>query len=334
MEERETESRKGSWAQLTGFLAVGFSPRPSPPQACGGEGVGTARVHIKSALRLLSLHWAVFAVIGIASAQPNNSEFPFKVPYELGKAEFAPGDNITITSLRGTRDVVTTNETYCVEGSYTLASKGKAFLGFYATVANSGPTPTDPRQQVNITKGSGTFRLIKPMREMGYVHVSFYDLYDGNGFGGVYFGQGEWVLQNSFDHPKSLKHQALFDYLGNPVEPPSGLDPAYTKSGLSKTVVLAALNAGITLKKIDFDDSEFPCLVGVITEAGDFKKLEASIKQLTGEFDGWVGNATCQAFSIVPSREFPANLGQRIGRRLGVREEMLYDRLRSGDLSH
>ncbi len=317
-----------------GGSSVKMCPRPSPQseqtgdaplavlQACGGEGVGTARAGVKSALRLLNLHWAVFVVIGIASAQPSAGEFPFKVPYEIGTSEFAPGDSITITSLRGTRDVVTTNETYCVEGNYTLASRDKAQLGFHATAANSGPTPTDPRQQVNITKGSGTFRLIKPMRELGYLHVSFYDLSDGNGFGGVYFGQGQWVLQNSFNHPKSLKHQALFDYLGNPVEPPSGLDPAYTKSGLSNTVVLAAQNAGITLKKIEFDDSEFPCLVGVISQPGDFKKLEESIKQLTGEFGGLVGNSRCHAFSIVPSREYPTTAGQRIGRRLGVREEM------------
>jgi hypothetical protein len=211
-----------------------------------------------------------------------------------------------------------------VEGTYSLSSHDKAHFAFYATVPNSGPTPDDPLQWTNITKGLGTFRLIKRFNEQGYLHVSFYD---GNSFGGVYFGQGEWVLRNSFSRPNNQKRQAVFDYLGNPVSPPAGLDPAYTKAGLSKTINLAARNAGVTLKKIEIDDSEFPCLVGVISEAGDFEKLEAQIRKLTGEFSGSVGSPDCHAFSIVPWRAFPADTAQRIGRRLGVREQMLYDKL-------
>ena len=274
----------------------------------------------KCALFLAAVCVQVVTVVG----QPPASEFPYKVPFEIGTTEFAPGDNITITSLRGTRDVITTNESFCVEGTYSLTSHEKARLAFYATVPNSGPTPDDPRQWVEITKGSGTFRLIKRVNDLGYLHVSFYD---GNNFGGLYFGQGEWVLWNGFNHPNNQKPQALFQYLGTPVAPPSNLDTAYTKAGLSNTINLAARDAGITLKKIEIDDSEFPCLVGVISEPGDFKKLEAQIKKLTGEFSGSVGNSKCHAFNIVPSRAFPIDTAQRISRRLGVREEMLYDKL-------
>jgi hypothetical protein len=280
---------------------------------------------MKRAFRLLTLLAALFVRVPTVAAQPAAADFHYPVPYELGTVQFAPGDNITITALRGTRDVITTNETFCVEGTYTLSSRDKAELGFYATVANSGPTPNDPRQEAYITKGSGTFRLIKKVHEQGYLHVSFYD---GNSFGGVYFGQGEWVLRNSFSHPNIQKpNQALFEYLGNPVAPPSDLDPAYTKSGLSNTINLAAQNAGVTLKKIEMDDSEFPCLIGVVSETGDFDKLEAQIRKLTGEFNGSVGSPDCHAFSIVPWRAFPAYAAQRIGRRLGVREQMLYDKL-------
>ncbi|HEY3852795.1 MAG TPA: hypothetical protein VGO67_00215 [Verrucomicrobiae bacterium] len=278
-------------------------------------------------VQILTVATSLFVPVAIVNAQSNASDFPYVVPYEVGTSEFAHGDNITITSFRGTRDVVTTNETYCVDGTYTLASNDKATLAFYATVPNSGPIPTDPRQEIQITKGSGKFHLIKPMNELGYLHVSFYD---GVGsFGEVYFGQGDWVLQNAFSHPNNLKRQALFDYLGNPVSPPAGLDAAYTKSGLSNTVALAAQNAGINLKRIEFDDSEFPCLVGVVANAGDFGKLETRIKELTGEFSGSVGNSKCHAFNIVPSREFPSAVAERIDRRLGVREEMLYDKLRA-----
>ena len=280
---------------------------------------------MKSTFQILTLLAALFARVATVAAQPGQSEFPYQVPYELGTAKFAPGDNITITAVRGTRDVITTNETYCVEGTYTLSSKDKAQLGFYETVANSGPTPVDPRQVADITRGSGTFRLIQTTHELGYLHVSFYD---GNGFGGVYFGQGEWVLKKRFGRGNARKsNQPLFEYLGNPVVPPDNLDPAYARSGLSNTISLAAQNAGVTLKKIEMDDSEFPCLIGVVTETGDFDKLEAQIKKLIGEFDGSVGNSTCHAFNIVPWRAFPADAAQRIGRRLGVREEMLYDKL-------
>jgi hypothetical protein len=279
---------------------------------------------MKCAFQELTLLAAVSVSIGTALAEPAPSEFPFQVPFEIGTTEFAAGDNITITALHGTRDIITTNEYYCVEGNYSLVSHDKASLAFYATVPNSGPTPDDPLQSTNIPEGSGTFRLIKRVNDLGYLHVSFYD---GSNFGGVYFGQGEWVLWNSFNHLNNQKRQALFDYLGNPVAPPANLDPAYTKSGLSNTINLAAQNAGITLKKIEIDDSEFPCLIGVISEAGDFDKLETQIKKLMGEFSGSVGNSHCHAFNIVPWRAFPADTAQRIGRRLGVREEMLYDKL-------
>ncbi len=125
-----------------------------------------------------------------------------------------PATTATITSLRGTRDVVMTNETYCVEGTYTLHSHEKALLGFFATVPNSGPTPTDPREVSEITNGTGTFRLIKTVHDLGYLHVSFYE---GDSFGGVYFGQGEWILREKVDHSINQETQPLFKYLGNPV---------------------------------------------------------------------------------------------------------------------
>ena len=241
------------------------------------------------------------------SAEPATSEFPFKVSYEFGKSEFAPGDCITITSLLVRRDAVTTNETYCVEGNYTLASKDKAFLGFFATVPNSGPLPADPREQANITKGSGTFRLIKPMSEMGYLHVSFYDLSDGNGFGGVYFGQGEWVLQKIFDHPNNLKRQALFDYLGNPVEPPSGLDPAYTKSGLSNTVVLAAAQkcGNYTERKLILMIQEIPMPGGRHFRAGRFQETGGEPQTIDRRVRRFGGQLEAQCFLHCPIARIP-----------------------------
>src|SRR5664279_4100042 len=67
-------------------------------------------------------------------------------------------------------------------------------------------------------------------------------------------------------------NKVLYEYLGDPVAPPADMDAAYTKEGLIKAVQTAAGNAGITLKRIEIDDSEYPFLVGVICKEGDYSK--------------------------------------------------------------
>ncbi len=57
------------------------------------------------------------------------------VPFELGTAEFSPGDSITIQRVTGTSPTIRTGETYCVEGTYTLASRDKADLALFATTS-------------------------------------------------------------------------------------------------------------------------------------------------------------------------------------------------------
>jgi len=106
---------------------------------------------------------AVFLTVdhqALAAPATNDSpaDFPYTVPFELGDAQFAPGDSITITELRGTKETIAPNESYCVAGTYILSSQDEASLAFYSTVPNSGPTRDDPRQKVRITKGAGTYR--------------------------------------------------------------------------------------------------------------------------------------------------------------------------------
>jgi hypothetical protein len=297
------------------------------------------------------------AALNAQSADPQTSDgatdFPYVVPFELGNTAFASGDNITITSLRGTRDVVTTNEVYCVEGTYTLASHSEANLCFFATVPNSGPSSVDPRQTVRITNGFGTFKLIKTMSENGYLHVTFYSVSDGNNFGGVYFGEGDWVLR---DKPQNLTdviggssesatasaatnsgvpqasaaaNQAIYAYLGDPVPAPANIDPAYTKEGLTQAVDLAAGNAGVTLKQLVIDDSEFPFVVGVQTSQGGLDKLVEQFRKLATpyEYGGSVSGRDCGAFNLVPYSAYPRPDAERIGHRLTVRYEVVYDRL-------
>ncbi len=295
--------------------------------------------------RVLAILFVITTSCVLASS---SGDLPYAVKYELGDQEFAPGDNITIQQVRGTSGTIATGGTYSVEGTYVLSSRDEADLGFYATsISNSGPTPVDENQHVRIKKGAGLFRMVKTMNEDGYLHVSFYS---GDAFGGVYFGQGKWVLRNkgwnylehsgnsgSAEKPASLSgpNQALLEYLGNPVEPPTNLDARYTKEGLINAIQLAARNAGITVKKVVIEDSEYPFLVGVICGGSDSVKLKDQIKKLDGyAYSGSIGNDinsdgsdTCNAFSIIPSRAYPSGTSQRIYHRAWLRQQVFYDKL-------
>jgi hypothetical protein len=284
---------------------------------------------------------ACSVLAGKAATNDATAELPYQVHYELGDREFAPGDNITLLEVRGTSDTIRVGQTYSVTGVYTLSSRDEAELSFFATTSNPAPTPVDPKQTVRIKKGTGSFRLVKTMAEDGYLHVTFYA---GSGFGGVYFGQGDRVLRNkqfSFGDNASRSagvpveapiavagpNQVLFEYLGNAVEPPANLDSAYTREGLINAVRAAGQSAGVSLKKIEIDDSEFPFLVGLVCEEEDFPKLKAQLKKMDGyEFSGSVGSHTQYAINIVPWRVFPAESSQRISHRLTLRQQVFFDR--------
>jgi len=278
------------------------------------------------------------ALASLASAAPVTSnsptDFPYAVPFELGFTQFAPGDSITITELRGTSETVAPNESYCVIGTYTLSSCDEAKLAFFATTPNSGPTPIDPRQMTHITKGSGSFCLSKTMEANGYLHLSFYPAGSGSDFGGVYFGQGDWVRRKGWSHadrPASTAgpNQVIFDFLGEPVPPPPALDPAYSREGLLQAVQLAAQRAGLSSpKSVEIDDSEFPFLVGVVCGEGDLDKLKEQLRKMKPyEYPGSISSSTCAVFNITPWQAFPPASVQRINRRLGVREQILFDRI-------
>ena len=278
------------------------------------------------------------------------AEFPSVVPFEVGEGEFLPGDSITIQGVRGTSPTIRTGETYYVEGTYTLASKERADLALFATTVSKGATPTDPSQIMRIEKGTGTFHLVKTMREEGYLHVSFYPVPAGNCFGGMYFGQAKWVLHhkgwsyldshsrgqdylgtgNTTGGPVSLSgpNQALLEFLGDPVEPPADMNAAYSKDGLIKAIQTAARKAGMSVKRVEVDDSEFPFLVGVICREGDYPKLKDQLRKLDGyEFNGGISSPTHCAMNLVPYRVFPRAVSQRISHRTGLREQVLFDKL-------
>jgi len=287
-----------------------------------------------------------------ASARTNETttQFPVVLPFELGEAEFSPGDSITIQRVTGTSATLRTGEVYCVEGTYTLASRDEAQLSVSATTVRNVSTPVEPTQIMRVGKGSGTFRLVKTMWEEGYLHVSFSVWPHGSTFGGVYFGQGKWVLHHkgwsylnqqtrSPDSTTTVAatggavslagpNRALLQYLGEPVEPPADLDAAYSKEGLIKAVQTAARNAGISLKRVEIDDSEFPFLVGVICKDGDYAQLTEQFGKMSPyEYGGSVGSHTHNALNLVPWRAFPQQASERISHRLGVRMQVFQAKL-------
>jgi hypothetical protein len=303
-----------------------------------------------SRIKLLSGLAAACAALPLlaGTTTPGNppQDFPRAVPYELGDSEFAPGDSITIQELRGTTDDIRPGGTYCVTGTYTLHSQDEADLSFFATTTNKTPAPIDAQQTVRVMKGTGSFRLIKQVTDEGYLHLTFYSRATGQGFGGVYFGQGPWVLRHKQwsyrdaasrpEKPDAREpvsatgpNQVLFEYLGNPVAPPANLDAAYTKEGLTHAMQAAAQNAGISLVKLEIDDSEFPFLVGVVfTTTGDRQKLNEQIGKMAAyNYTGGVGGENSRTMNLVPSSAFPEEGRQRIYHRMMLREEIFYDRI-------
>lgn len=307
---------------------------------------------MKSNLKLLaflvvSSSAAVRLLAATTASNELKQDFQQVVQFELGESEFAPGDNITIAGLHGTTEQIRRGGTYCLTGTYTLNSQDEADLSFFATTTNKILIPVEPEQTIHVVKGAGSFRLIKKMTEEGYLHVSFYSRSTGQGFGGVYFGQGQWVLRDkhfSYTNPRaqmedhSASHEevsftgpnkVLFDYLGNPVPPPSSMDPAYTKEGLTSAMQTAAQSAGISLVALEIDDSEFPFLVGVVfADSGDKEKLKEQIGKVAAyAFSGGVGGDISYAMNLVPYKAFPRDSGQRIYRRMMLREAVLYDKI-------
>jgi uncharacterized membrane protein (UPF0127 family) len=266
--------------------------------------------------------------------------------FYIGQTNFPRGDSIEITSVdRSAARLV-------VKGHYNLVSTGQADLDLYITTKTAISVPTSPDQQKRISKGGGDFTLTHYSPVPGWPHVTMYSVPDGRPFAGVYFGnQAEAAEESKFNlrdyntsagdnsslSSASGPNKALFEYLGDPVLPSANMDERYTATVLTGTVLLAAQNAGITVKNVAVDDSEFPFLVGVICAGSDFGKLKAALKIMPGyEYGGGVGDDsradgsdTCNVFNIVPYHAFPPGAADRIYHRLMLREAVFYNQISS-----
>jgi hypothetical protein len=125
-------------------------------------------------------------------------------------------------------------------------------------------------------------------------------------------------------------NKAIYEYLGAPVAPPASMDAAYSKEGLTSAMQTAANAAGISLTKLEIDDSEFPFLVGVICASQqDMEKLKEQIRKLPAyNYTGGVGGGrtASYAMNLIPNTVYPADARQRIEHRLRLREEIFYEK--------
>ena len=126
--------------------------------------------------------------------------------------------------------------------------------------------------------------------------------------------------------------EPLVTYLGDPVAPPPNLDPAYGKDGLLNAIQQAAAAAGITLKKLETETSEFPFLAGVIcADDAELEKLKDQLKKMGPyEYTGGVSGHGVYSFSLIPYRAYPPGTAQVIGRRATLRRQMFFDQLNTG----
>jgi len=130
-----------------------------------------------------------------------------------------------------------------------------------------------------------------------------------------------------------IRNQAMLDFLGNPVPPPSSLDGAYTKEGLINAVQTAAQSANISLKHVEVDDSEFPFVIGVVADKdGDLELLQNMIKGMDKyEYPGSISSHTTMVMNITPRSIYPRVIGGGIDNRLALRQNMLYNKIQNSN---
>jgi hypothetical protein len=122
---------------------------------------------------------------------------------------------------------------------------------------------------------------------------------------------------------------ALASYLGEAVPPPADIDFAYSKEGLLNSIQQAAQLAGVSLKKLEIETSEFPFLAGVVCESdADFEKLKAQFKNMPNyEWGASVSSRGECAFNITPLQSFSSEERRRIVRRTLLRTGLFKDQL-------
>ncbi len=95
-------------------------------------------------------------------AQADDAAFPFAVNAAEGPGVFRSGDQIAITSVRGTSAQFTAGNTYEIHGKYRLLSNPQATLSADVVAPNGNAPTLTAQQSINLNQGSGDFTLVLP----------------------------------------------------------------------------------------------------------------------------------------------------------------------------
>jgi hypothetical protein len=125
----------------------------------------------------------------------SDADMTHAITLDVGDSQFFGDDSITITSIRSTDEHLKVGSSLAVKGHYKLHTHDKAWLLFSITSNKpTGHTWTPEGGDVELTAGEGDFELRRNLWVEGKPHLTFYAA-DGHPFGGIYFGEGEWLLK-------------------------------------------------------------------------------------------------------------------------------------------
>jgi hypothetical protein len=122
---------------------------------------------------------------------------------------------------------------------------------------------------------------------------------------------------------------SIMAYLGEPVPPPTELNPKYTADGLVAACKAVCAKVGLELHSLTVDDTEFPFLVyGVIRGTHDFQAMSGALRAQPGyTYGGSVvgrkNGMTYFSLNMMPPDQYPRAQREAIQRRLMIRLQML-----------
>jgi len=126
----------------------------------------------------------------------------------LGPKAYRAGDVIEITDVTATSPRLEQGDSVTVRGRFHLKSCESARLCLFLTSSKGdGKEKIDAAQRTTVSKGDGEFLLKTTIRNLGTLHVTFYDSATGKPFGGTYFGTKEQM--------KAIAHRSVGYYLSS-----------------------------------------------------------------------------------------------------------------------
>ncbi len=113
-------------------------------------------------------------------------------------------------------------------------------------------------------------------------------------------------------------------FLGKPVQAPANLDPKYLPENLVSAFKDVSKNAGIEVKNVAVDTSEFPyVLYGTIDGQHSYRDIEAALKTLPGyTYGGSVTQGPVFALNMIPMSAVSDDQRDTAQRRLMIRLQM------------